>query len=197
MKRIALTFLFCFVFMAFCHGQGRIYHIRGSNTYVAAILTEKFQPSYITQKENNWCWAACIQMVLHYQGINVSQSTIVANVFGSAQNRPAGCEVITEAANGWKYNGQVIQAFSSQISAYDMIDDLANTYPLIIGLNMPGQNVGHAYVLTAIYFYYANDGSEIPFQVTLRDPWPGNPPTTTISWQDFTSRINCVVHVTY
>ena len=79
-----------------------------------------------------------------------------------------------------------------------MINDLAYRYPVIVGLNMPGQNTGHAYVLTAIEFYYiSNDPKKekIPIRVILRDPWPRNPSRTVLNWSDFYRRVNCIVHI--
>jgi hypothetical protein len=177
-------------------GQGQIYRIKGTNTYVAAVLTEKFNYSFATQKLNNWCWAACVQMVLNYQKIDVDQDQIVQRVFGSLLDRPADCSTMTRAANNWRYNN-TIKAFSSGISAEDMIDDLAKKYPLIIGLNIPNQKNGHAYVLTAIYFELDYNGDPIPTLVSLRDPWPASPPILQLKWENFSKRINCVVHVTY
>jgi hypothetical protein len=80
-------------------------------------------------------------------------------------------------------------------SQFNLIDDLAFRYPVIVGLDMPGQNMGHAYVLTAIFFYYDQNQRKVPVEVVLRDPWPKNQSRTVLKWNDFFNRINCIVHV--
>jgi len=177
--------------------KGEILQLGDGNNYCAAIETSKFIYYVARQEYDNWCWAACIQMVLNYQGIKISQNDIVRKAFGAIVNRPAGCQVMTSAADNWNYGGVVIKAWhQTDTDQFELIDDLANKYPVIIGLNMPNQNIGHAYVLTAIYFQYNDSKKKIPYKVALRDPWPDNPSRTELTWKDFTSRINCIVHVT-
>lgn len=136
-------------------------------------------------------------MVLNYQGVNIPQERIVERVFGSQENRPANASVIAKAANGWRANGKVISAFSenaNHVSAKTFIDDLLYKYPLIIGLSMPGQNIGHAYVLTGISFRLWGNGY-YPQEVILRDPWPTNQSRIKLSWADFSNRVHTIVHI--
>jgi len=200
MKRHLILVFFSLTLATTSFGQqtGEVYQIGDGNNFCAAIKTSAFQFYQAEQEYDNWCWAACIQMVLNYQGIKISQCDIVAKAFGQCINRPAGCDVMVRAANGWNYNGTALEAWSEDdISSKDLIDALAFKYPVIIGLNMPGQNVGHAYVLTAIFFKYDSNHSKIPYKVRLRDPWPTNPNVYETTWNDFRSRINCIVHVTH
>ncbi|MBF4473054.1 C39 family peptidase [Flavobacterium sp. HJJ] len=183
--------------VSFGQQTGEVYQFP-DGSYCAAIKSDIFQYYAARQEYDNWCWAACIQMVLNYQGIKVSQDNIVIKAFGQLVNRGADCYVMTNAANGWNYNGTTLEAWQeSSPSASDLINALAYKYPVVIGLNMPGQNMGHAYVLTAIYYTRNSNGTKIPYKVTLRDPWPTNPSKKELSWSDFTSRINCIVHVTH
>lgn len=196
-----LTLLISISANSFGQQNGDVYRIKGTNNYCAAIKSSAFQLSVAKQLQDNWCWAACTQMVLHYQGIDISQDEIVKRAFGVVIDEPAGCDNIVEGANGWNYKGTAIEAWSvNKQSAHDLIDALAYHYPIIIGLNIPKQDVGHAYVLTAIYFRYKDDdirNIKIPYSVVLRDPWPPNKDTFTTTWEDFVSRINCIVHVTH
>ncbi|WGF93341.1 hypothetical protein [Aequorivita marisscotiae] len=82
-------------------------------------------------------------------------------------------------------------------TAHSIINDLAYKYPLIVGLNIPNQNIGHAYVLTAVFFQYDNYNRKIPYKVVLRDPWPSNPSRLELDWSDFIGRINCLTHITF
>ena len=54
--------------------------------FVAGVPTEEFvhfaaPEGAGRQKMENWCWAACIQMVLNYHGLYVDQKDVVARVF--------------------------------------------------------------------------------------------------------------------
>ena len=197
------TLLFPTIFLFFftqARGQGEIYQIGDNNDFCAGDLFGTVEGYKARQFSDNWCWAACIQMVLKKQGLFVDQCDIVINGFeqDECNDRPADCYVIKKAASGWDINGRSIEAWVDQdFNADGMIDDLAYHYPLIIGLNMPGQNIGHAYVLTAIYFSYNSRNQKVPYKVVLRDPWPENPSRLELSWSNFYNRINCVTHVTF
>jgi hypothetical protein len=45
---------------------------------------------YAAQKQSNWCWAACNQMLLSAQDIDESQENQSIKVFGTVINREAG-----------------------------------------------------------------------------------------------------------
>lgn len=36
------------------------------------------------QRQSNWCWAACVQMVLNYRGVPVTQEQVVQRIFAEA-----------------------------------------------------------------------------------------------------------------
>lgn len=180
----------------YAYREGQIFHL-GNGYYCAAVASEYFVPYVAEQEYDNWCWAACIKMVLNYQGVQVSQSQIVQKAYGRIVNSPANCDIMTNSADGWRVSAYTLEAWQeSSVHQFELIDDLAKKYPVIIGLNMPGHDVGHAYVLTGIYFVYDNNMSKKPYRVILRDPWPDNPSKTELDWVDFCNRINCIVHVT-
>lgn len=198
-----LSIIFNLLFLLFLLNpvlpQGEIYQIGDENNYAAAVKTDKFKYYAATQEYDNWCWAACIQMVLNYQGLYVDQCLIVKKAFGIEQcvNKPADCSTIQTGTNGWGINGKTVKAvvdFSA--STFELVDQLAYKNPVIIGLNMPGQNIGHAYVLTAVFFQYDYNQKKVPYKVVLRDPWPTNPSRHEFEWNDFVRRINCITYVT-
>jgi len=181
------------------YAQGEIYDF-GNGTYAAAVKTEVFKYYAARQESQNWCWAACIQMILNYQGLpDADQCAIVKKAFNIdlCDDRPADCNSIQIGANGWSINQRSVSALVDLTpSVYELIDQLAKKSPVIIGLNMPGQNIGHAYVLTAIYFQYDQNLNKVPYLVILRDPWPTNNSRKELEWNDFISRINCITYVT-
>ena len=197
LMRLVVIFAIFFV-PIFCSGQklgGELFHFAGTNRYAAGVKKDQFDFSQAKQEEDNWCWAASISMVLHYQGISVTQKAIVEKALGFSANRPASCDIMIRAANGWQKAGKTLSAFEeNDLSPKNIIDILANKYPLVVGMNMPNQNVGHAYVLTAIHF---TENKGTPDSVVLRDPWPTNEDRHVITWTDFIQRHNCIVHFTF
>src|SRR5260370_13490759 len=58
------------------------------------------------QAQDMWCWAACIQMILNFYGIPITQDEIVTRVYGYPINEPATDGVISASLNGWGINAQ-------------------------------------------------------------------------------------------
>jgi hypothetical protein len=193
--------LILLVLPSIASSQGEIYQIGNANDYVAGVTSERFRYVAARQKSQNWCWAACVQMVLNYQGLDVDQCDIVKEGFGQSRcvDAPADCYDIQRAAGGWNINGRRIRSSvnTNFSNVHKLINDLAYKYPLIVGLDMPGQRIGHAYVLTAIFYQYDSRDRKIPYKVVLRDPWPSNPSRQEISWREFQNRLNCITHVTF
>ncbi|WP_321345205.1 C39 family peptidase [uncultured Draconibacterium sp.] len=173
----------------------------GPNYFGAGIRSSNF--NYIAskgrQQGQNWCWAACVAMVLQYNGIIVSQQEVVMRCYGNLVDRPGGDPQMFTALSGWGRNvyGGVSTIYSNNYptNAAEIQIWLASNKPLIVGLNQPNSSIGHAYVLTAIYYsnqydYNGNIVGIIPDKVVLRDPWPYNPSRQEISWSDFASRVN-------
>ena len=175
--------------------KGQIFYSKNDGLYWAAIETSYFKAYVARQRSDNWCWAACTQMVLNYQGVSVSQEQIVERVFGSRVDRPGSAQNIVQGASGWHVDGHTIGAKADNyFIPQKLIDDLVNKYPLVVGLSMPGQNVGHAYVLTGLSFQ--KQGNSIyPQSVILRDPWPDNQSRLVLSWSDFSRRAHTIVHI--
>lgn len=175
--------------------KGQIFYSKDDGLYWAAIKTSYFKAHVARQRSENWCWAACTQMVLNYQGVNASQEQIVERVFGSCVDRPGTALNIVEGASGWYVDGHTIGAKAdNSFIPQKLIDDLVNKYPLVVGLSMPGQNVGHAYVMTGLSFQKQGD-TIYPHSVILRDPWPDNQSRLVLSWSDFSRRAHTIVHI--
>jgi len=180
------------------YSGGTLFQIGNSNVYCAAVRTEHFVNHVAVQRGSNWCWAACVQMVLNYQGVNVSQETIVRKIYGDLKDLPGTADQIVKGANGWVANGKRIVARQTYtVSAMSFVEDLAYKYPLIVGLSIPGQTVGHAYVMTGITFADV-DGECYPQKVILRNPAPwldSKSSREELSWYEFCYRVHTVVHV--
>lgn len=144
---------------------------------------------------DQWCWAACIQMIFATAGRLVPQEAIVMKLFGGLVCEPApGGQAIIAAINGnWiDKNGYTFSAYSEPLldleagypnprAAAAAAQELANGYPLINGA------LHHATVLTAMTYARDPYGNGQPLELTVRDPWPDSPSRRTLSMQEANS----------
>jgi hypothetical protein len=159
------------------------------------VITKMFtqqQPTYIgipsnifnyiasSQNMNQWCWAASIEMVLKYYGINIEQEDIVyksygVDPFGQLPNWAGSFQVITENLNNWGIdrNGQTyyVRAIMGNGAPPPnlLINEISNKRPVIIGYNTGSS--GHAVVITALSYINTFNGPVIT-SIIVRDPWP-------------------------
>jgi hypothetical protein len=129
------------------------------------------------QQENNWCWAASIQMLLNLAHIPVTQDQIVKRVFGHKTNSPATPAQIIKALDGWSSinNGKHVSVNAFIEPSYDQILlDLYLNYPVILALKFKNSKVGHAVVVTAAKYKVVNGKKQILYFLVW-DPWPKNP----------------------
>jgi len=143
------------------------------------------------QRQSNWCWAACVQMVLNYRGVPVTQEQVVQRIFaGAVPNVPGQPNQILTALTGWAFtrNGQpvILQSSPFAFDGSEIVRDLAERWPIVVGVNMG--NSGHAYVLTAVTYGVDQWNRPIFRSVVLRDPWPGNPSRIEVPWLQFQQR---------
>ena len=174
----------------------------GPGRYVAGIPSGQFQyfaapEGYGRQRSANWCWAACIQMVLNYHGLYVTQEEIVTRIYGQLVDQPGQPEQILQALSGWapdlrgRYSAIIADTYS--ITGPSLVSDLAYRWPLIVGLR--GDPVGHAYVLTAVTYEVDAWNNPIFKSVVLRNPWPDSPSREEMRWEEFISRVTFATRV--
>jgi len=147
----------------------------GPNFFNAGVYTVNFNTA--KQKGEFWCWAACIEMVLKYHGVDVSQESMVQKIHSSLADKTAQPMEILQALIGTGPNttGGTSQIYAEGYNGLyqNFVQDLINGYPLIVGLNY-GTEIGHAVVLTAVSFSTDMFGQFYPMTVVIRDPWPDN-----------------------
>lgn len=145
------------------------------------LLRQQFDFVAASQRENQWCWAASIEMVLNYYGVRISQEDIVRRTFGldsngNLINRGATNEEITFALNSWgiDYNSRQFtvsaQYYRGIPIPLGLVRELDLPRPIIIAYHT-GPQTGHAVVLTACSYLPTNNGPYIQ-SLIVRDPWP-------------------------
>ncbi|MCL2684432.1 MAG: C39 family peptidase [Synergistaceae bacterium] len=182
---VAMTILFA-LFLSF-PACGEIQQF-GPNFFNAGVYTVNF--STARQKGDFWCWAACIEMVLRYHGMDITQEQMVQKIHGSLIDKVGQPMEILEALTGTgpnAYGGTSLAFAEGYNGLYPyFIHDLINGYPLIVGLNY-GTEIGHAVVLTAVAFQTDAFGQFYPMSVVIRDPWPDNAERQEIPFEQFMS----------
>lgn len=147
------------------------------------ILQQSFDFVAATQKEDQWCWAASIQMVFNYYGLQISQEDIVRRTFGldfngNLINRAATDAEITNALNAWgiDYNGIRFtisaQYYLGAPIPSGLVSELNIAHPIIVAYRS-GPNTGHAVVLTACSYLPTTYGPNVQ-SIIVRDPWPSH-----------------------
>lgn len=162
--------------------------------YMAGISKAEFAPFYSLQSSRNWCWAACVKMVLDFYGVVVEQEDVVARIYHRLVDRPANDDQLLEALSGWAVDdrgcGVVIET-KNVTDDGDIIGDLEDFHPLIVGLSRPG-STGHLYVLTQVEFWSDRKGSEC---VTAFLTDPDCPQQLVLPWREFMRRLGFIARV--
>ncbi|MGQ0614359.1 MAG: C39 family peptidase [Planctomycetaceae bacterium] len=147
----------------------------------AGIPSSEMNYSAATQAESQWCWAACIQMVLKRHGVEMDQSTIVERTygrdpFGRLPDWPASFEVITRNLNGWGFD-QLGRRYtlSSRFGrgappAAMLVAEMKARRPVILAYQS-GPTSGHAVVCTGVT-YTETAGGVMIHSIVVRDPSP-------------------------
>ena len=162
--------------------------------YPDGKCTSGFQNfQHVSQKSQNWCWAAVAEMILVNQGVPFRQEDALLRVYGGLVDRPANGPQLYNLLNGWAYNGNGVVTFRAEfinVNDHQRLIELMNAgKPVMVGLYNPGQMIGHAYALTAIYWNNTLMGP-IPAAAVLRDPYPTNVPRQEWDWNSFVSRLS-------
>lgn len=195
MKKIVLLAIISLSFL-FASAQRRGEVVRINGTISAACVDNYMEYCHHRQYKYNWCWAACVQMVLDYYGLNISQESIVRRAYGDDYNFTANKDDIVEAVNGWYVGGHIVRArYEKYKSAKTMIDAISSGQPLIIGLN-EASSTGHAYVLTHIFFQNDYYGNMTPTRVVMINPANSGDLEESLDWSNFYNRINTIITIT-
>jgi len=154
--------------------------VDGQAQYVGIPKVE-FDAVYAEQENSEWCWAASIQMILNYYGINISQAEIVARSYGVS---PTGdlpdwsgsWDVITANLNNWSIDDNGTHYVVSAAMGTGppppalLVSELSSQRPVLVAY-MSSPQTGHAVVATAVSYAPSMMGP-IVASIIVRDPWP-------------------------
>jgi len=143
------------------------------------IPSETLNYCAASQQKSQWCWAATIEMVLRYYGLEVSQEAIVArsygtDAYGNLPDLSASYDLINANLNNWSvdangnsYKIEAQMGFGAP-NPDVLFEELAQGSPIIVGYETP-QGTGHAVVITAAGFV-----GDVITDLVVRDPFPSN-----------------------
>ncbi len=153
--------------------------------FYIGIPTGRMNTVYAAQRNTQWCWAAAIEMILRYYGIEISQEAIVYRAYGldwrgQPPNREATYEAMAKNLNDWgiDFKGQFFVVRASfhwgPPPLETLIRELSAQRPVLlsyISRTFP-RLAGHAVVATALQIEQLPGHPPRALTVVVRDPWP-------------------------
>jgi hypothetical protein len=142
-------------------------------TYVG-IPSFMFTPA--AQQQDEWCWAASIQMILNWYHIPVTQEMIVNQIKGGLFDAGGTDEEISRGlstlASGADHRIHEIRSSTAQgpPPVPFLISELGQGHPILLTF-ATGPNSGHAVVITAASYVLTPMGPYIK-SLVIRDPYP-------------------------
>lgn len=197
MKKVILLSLYALI-VQFATAQNANIKRIGQSTFSVGAYDHPFRYERVvanagTPPTLNADWAACIMMVLNYNGLNVQQDQILSlnnNRVSEALNAPQDLmfAVNRTSPHDWGDDSKIYTA-TATLDADVIFDELSAGRPLILGTGAVGME-GRAFVLTAMTYTIKFDANGqqtgiIPQTVTIRDPWPQALASRVVNWQDF------------
>lgn len=138
---------------------------------------------YVTSDQHNsqWCWAASIQMILNYYGVDIAQEQIVARTYGvdpygQLPDWGGDFRAITANLNNWNIDNRgrpyIVSAKLGRGAPTPaiLIEELSKRRPVMVGY-ATGPNSRHAVVITGASFSPSPHGPII-HSLIVRDPEP-------------------------
>lgn len=183
LRGVKYSLLLCMtgvLFLSFlgCSTDKKAPKVSGSDNIISkGIPTDSMANYAAKQIGDNWCWAACIQMVLSVKGIKCDQTSVVKRTFGEIVDRPGRNDQIVKNLSGWfdVPSGQIL--LNPTLKKGPPEPEILYSYldsgtPVILAIPNPGLNVGHAVVATGAVFKIHESKIIELLEVVVRDPSP-------------------------
>ena len=141
------------------------------------LRTERMNYYASAQQASNWCWAACIQMILSAHDVTISQQEIVATAFGDVVNRPGQLQNIQAVLNTtWVDRRGAAKRVTATPrlgppQVRELTELLRSETPVIVFYQPDDATVGHAVIVTAVITEATAHGEHL-VRLVVRDPWP-------------------------
>jgi len=138
-----------------------------SENKISTITIETFKTHASPAEKSQWSWAACISMILNFYDIPSTQEEVVKKITGDIKDIPAGSlKEIAEYMNGTGITSS-LKKLSVNATAYDasvfipfkdMIDEIKEGRPFIIGIANKDKESGHVVICYGVDWYENSEG---------------------------------------
>jgi len=154
------------------------------------VYCHTFDQFTVEAAQSDYCWAACVEAVLRYDDIRVSQHELVARAHKGREGAFGGSflDLINGIAGFYTSNlGNVMVVPVAIDDSYAWVDRVSNEFPVIVGVRGTADGYGHTLVVFGVWFsvqdnpsYYEDDEEEderewepVFHSFTVYDPAPG------------------------
>jgi len=149
--------------------------------FKVGIDTSRFDKVYAKQENSMWCWAACLEMIMRHNGVNISQDEFAkhscgVNWQGIPNNCPASFNVITNYLNSFWFDATDEYCLSASLNygtpdLFRVYNELNLGNPVVVSYRNSNAVIGHAVLITGIEGYFLHDSMFVT-KFIIRDPWP-------------------------
>lgn len=145
-------------------------------TISVGIPTAQFNFVSAAQLQNEWCWAAAVQMVLNWYHLPITQSEVVERIYGRPVDAAVSEDVITQALSGVGRDraGNLLQVRALRKQGIPpgglLVGEMERERPMLVTIHS-SQSMLHAMVITSAEYKRTKNGVFISALI-VRDPNP-------------------------
>jgi hypothetical protein len=169
--------------------QKRTIDTVGSRSFVAGPTSMEMDLKPAAGECLNWSWAACLQSVFKFYGLEISQEAINKKIFKDVKCSNPNSYAALNGVSGWAPDtGKKFSTVYSQGGVWTndkIVATLAARTPMITTLQI-SPTAKQVYVLISIY-YTEDSGMKVPDKVVLMEPASDAPPFIVMEWSKFQS----------
>lgn len=175
----------------------------GDGTTVVGVKSQDFEhfadpDGAGLSKNEHWGWAACLQQILNYHGVYVTQEDLVKKVLGAPLDTPAQLDEIVKGLVGCEFRDvgggtSTVYLKETKFDLPVMLRDLEYNWPMLVGISSPDQEHAVACVVTAVFFS-GDQSNPTLTEIVLRNP-AGDGSKLKLSAQEFDQRLLTVLRV--
>lgn len=187
------------LFTVFTYAQNKNIIRIATNTYQVSIQISTFRFQKAMQSGGSLStYAACLQMILDYNGFNVTQDQVLSTAPDASTKPDDFLLNISMARTSLWGRSAHIDCNTINVNEDLIFDELSANRPIILSRN--GSSGETASIITAMSYNIrfdagGNQTGITPVNVTVRDPASGAPSVKIINWADFSSGGNVLYSV--